>query len=322
MIATLLRIRLFVAAYEEGSFTAAAVREHLTQSGMTQHMQTLEQHLGVKLFVRQRGNTTVPTPAADAYYAACLTVLRAHSKTSLAVQPFTNGLSGEVRIGLTPALTSKMLAPTLSSFVAQHPNVVIRILDSYSDVVVDKLRAGEIDLAVVPGSRPEAGLRQRPFARMPEFLISSARAQHQVVNGRPVRLADLGPIKLIVPSKNQARRPGLEAYLAQSGAIIDRMLEMDTVGGGKDFIKDSDWFAFHPATVAISELHSGNFNINPLVDPPLSLDLFVLERNRDEPPPEAITFVEELRRQTLAALDSIDALLSGFGESGEGQALL
>jgi len=50
--------------------------------------------------------------------------------------------------------------------------------------------------------------------------------------------------------------------------------------------------------------------------------LFVLERNRDEPPPEAITFVEELRRQTLAALDSIDALLSGFGESGEGQALL
>jgi len=322
MIATLLRIRLFVAAYEEGSFTAAAVREHLTQSGMTQHMQTLEQHLGVKLFVRQRGNTTVPTPAADAYYAACLTVLRAHSKTSLAVQPFTNGLSGEVRIGLTPALTSKMLAPTLSSFVAQHPNVVIRILDSYSDVVVDKLRAGEIDLAVVPGSRPEAGLRQRPFARMPEFLISSARAHHQVVNGRPVRLADLGPIKLIVPSKNQARRPGLEAYLAQSGAIIDRMLEMDTVGGGKDFIKDSDWFAFHPATVAISELHSGNFNINPLVDPPLSLDLFVLERNRDEPPPEAITFVEELRRQTLAALDSIDALLSGFGESGEGQALL
>ena len=233
MIATLLRIRLFVAAYEEGSFTAAAVREHLTQSGMTQHMQTLEQHLGVKLFVRQRGNTTVPTPAADAYYAACLTVLRAHSKTSLAVQPFTNGLSGEVRIGLTPALTSKMLAPTLSSFVAQHPNVVIRILDSYSDVVVDKLRAGEIDLAVVPGNRPEAGLRQRPFARMPEFLISSARAQHQVVNGRPVRLADLGPIKLIVPSKNQARRPGLEAYLAQSGAIIDRMLEMDTVGGGR-----------------------------------------------------------------------------------------
>ena len=320
MIDTLLRIRLFVAAYEEGSFTAAAVREHLTQPGMTQHMQTLEQHLGVKLFMRQRGNTMEPTPAADAYYAACVTALRAHSKTRLAVQPFTSGLSGEVRIGLTPALTSTILAPTLSSFVVQHPNVVIRILDSYSDVVVDKLRAGEIDLAVVPGNRPEAGLRQRPFARMPEFLISSARAQHQVVNGRPVRLADLGPIKLIVPSKNQARRPGLEAYLAQSGAIIDRMLEMDTVGGGKDFIKDSDWFAFHPATVAISELHSGNFNVNPLVDPPLSLDLFVLERNRDEPPPEAIIFVEELRRQTLAALDSIDALLSGFGESGEGLA--
>ena len=299
MIDTLLRIRLFVAAYEEGSFTAAAVREHLTQPGMTQHMQTLEQHLGVKLFMRQRGNTMEPTPAADAYYAACVTALRAHSNTRLAVQPFTSGLSGEVRIGLTPALTSKMLAPTLSSFVAQHPNVVVRIMDSY---------------------RPEAGLRQRPFARMPEFLVSGARAHHQIANGHPVRLADLGPIKLIVPSKTQARRPGLDAYLAQSGAIIDRVLEMDTVGGGKDFIKNSDWFAFHPATVAISELHSGDFIVNSLIDPPLSLELFVLERNREEPPPEAITFVEELQRQTLSALDSIDALLKGICESGEGQA--
>ena len=319
MIDTLLRIRLFVAAYEERSFTAAAVREHLTQSGMTQHMQRLEQHLGVKLFVRHSGNTMGPTPAADAYYAACILVLRAHSQTRLAVQPFTNGLSGEVRIGLTPTLTSKMLAPTLSSFVAQHPNVVVRIVDSYSDLVINKLRAGEIDLAVVPGNRPEGGLRQRPFASMPEFLVSGARAQHQVVNGRTVRLADLGPIKLVVPSKTQARRAGLDVYLAQAGAIIDRMLEMDTGGGGKDFIQHSDWFAIHPATVAIAELQTDGFIVNPL-DPPLSLEMFVLERNSEVPPPEAIAFVEELRRQTLAALDSINALLNGIGESGEGQA--
>jgi DNA-binding transcriptional LysR family regulator len=213
-----------------------------------------------------------------------------------------------------------MLAPTLSSFVVQHPNVVVRIMDSYSDVVVDKLRAGEIDLAVVPGNRLEAGLRQRPFASMPEFLLSGARAQHQIVNGQPVRLADLGPIKLIIPSKTHGRRPALEAYLAKSGVIIDRMLEMDTGGGGKDFIKHSDWFMFHPATVAISEMHSGDFIVNPLVDPPLSLDLFVLERNREVPPPEAIVFVEELQRQTLAALDTIDALLNGIRVSGQEQA--
>ena len=94
------------------------------------------------------------------------------------------------------------------------------------------------------------------------------------------------------------------------------MLEKDTFGGGKDFIKHSDWFAFHPATVAISELHSADFIVNSLIDPPLSLELFVLERNREVPPPEAITFVEELRRQTLATLDSIDALLNGIGKSG------
>jgi DNA-binding transcriptional LysR family regulator len=213
-----------------------------------------------------------------------------------------------------------MLAPTLSSFIVQHPNVVVQIVDSYSDLVINKLRAGEIDLAVVPGNRPEAGLRRRPFVRMPEFLVSGARARHHVVNGRPVRLAELGPIKLIVPSKAQARRAGLDAYLAEAGAIIDRMLEMDTALGAMDFIQHSDWFSIHPAAVAISELQAGDFIVNPLVDPPLSLELFVLERSSEVPPPEAAAFVEELRRQTLAALDAIDALLNGIGESGELQA--
>ena len=67
MIDTLLRIRVFIAAYEERSYTVAAKREHLTQSGVTHHIQQLQHYLGVKLFVRQLGNIMTPTPAADAY---------------------------------------------------------------------------------------------------------------------------------------------------------------------------------------------------------------------------------------------------------------
>jgi hypothetical protein len=36
-------IRIFVAAYEERSFTVAAVREHATQSGVSQHIRKLEE---------------------------------------------------------------------------------------------------------------------------------------------------------------------------------------------------------------------------------------------------------------------------------------
>ncbi|MSQ56800.1 MAG: LysR family transcriptional regulator [Limnohabitans sp.] len=66
---TLRGIQLFVAAYEELSFTLAASRENATQSGVSQHVGDLEETLGVKLFIRKLG-TVKPTPAGRIYYAA------------------------------------------------------------------------------------------------------------------------------------------------------------------------------------------------------------------------------------------------------------
>ena len=64
MSASLIDIRLFVAAYEERSFTAAAERENATQSGVSQHVAKLERLLGVQLFVREKGRIAA-TPAGD-----------------------------------------------------------------------------------------------------------------------------------------------------------------------------------------------------------------------------------------------------------------
>jgi DNA-binding transcriptional LysR family regulator len=71
----MLDIRLFVAAYEQRSFTGAANREHATQSGVSQHIRKLEESYNVKLFFREKGRI-VPTPAGDAYYARCIELLR------------------------------------------------------------------------------------------------------------------------------------------------------------------------------------------------------------------------------------------------------
>ncbi|MBA2965006.1 MULTISPECIES: LysR family transcriptional regulator [Ramlibacter] len=70
MVPSLREIRLFVAVCEEQSFTAAAVREHATQSGVSQHIKNLEDRLGVRLLDRQEG--VRPTPAGTAYYLRCL----------------------------------------------------------------------------------------------------------------------------------------------------------------------------------------------------------------------------------------------------------
>jgi LysR family transcriptional regulator, nitrogen assimilation regulatory protein len=86
-------IRIFVAAYEERSFTAAAVREHATQSGVSQHIRKLEEGFRVKLFNREKGQVA-PTPAAD----NCIQILRNIESSNNAMRAFA-GISGEVSLG-------------------------------------------------------------------------------------------------------------------------------------------------------------------------------------------------------------------------------
>ena len=87
---SLRQIRLFVAAYEEGSFTAAAHRENATQSGVSQHMHKLEARFGVALFSRETG-AIHPTPAGDLYYRYCIEILRVHEVSRNEMKKFGCG---------------------------------------------------------------------------------------------------------------------------------------------------------------------------------------------------------------------------------------
>src|SRR5487761_974045 len=69
-------IRCFVAAYEEGSFSKAARREHCTQPGLSVYIQRLETMLAHRLFDRKARGVT-PTIAGRHFYACCTDVLKA-----------------------------------------------------------------------------------------------------------------------------------------------------------------------------------------------------------------------------------------------------
>ena len=214
MSETLRDIRIFVAAYEERSFTAAASREQATQSGVSQHIRKLEDRFALKLFLRQGGRIE-PTPAGDYYYRQCLSVLRAQDEAAQGVKRFASGLEGEIAVGLMPTMTRCALAPALSGFLAAHPNVRVRLIEAYSAVLTQMVRAGELQFAIVPAFPVTTGLACRSFALTPEVLVRRAGAApgHLV----PVRVAELPPLDLVLPGPSNTRRGTLESYVISHG---------------------------------------------------------------------------------------------------------
>lgn len=288
-------VRLFVAAYEERSFTGAARREHATQSGVSQHIRKLEDHFRVRLFERV-GTRIVATPAAQTYYTRCLEVLRAHQAAQASVSRFVGGLSGEISVGLMPTMTRSVLAPALARYTASRPNVTVRVLEAYSGVLTEQVLAGVHDFAVVPAVAGVRGVKMRSLIRTPEVLVSAPRSRFEHM--RPVRLADLGPLKVVLPGSANTRRQTIENYFARVGAAIERMMELDAMMGTIDLIRRTDWVTVLPGLMMSSEVERRSLTVNPIIDPPLSLELVLIEPARRVMSEAATAFLEVLEQET------------------------
>lgn len=307
MTENLKSISLFVAVYEERSFTAAAKRENATQSGVSQSIRKLEERLKVSLFSRVRGRISV-TPAADAYYQRCIEVLRAHAEASTTAARFSKGLSGEIRIGLIPVTTRAVLTPALRRFTELHSNVNVSVVEGYSRMLTQQVRAGDFDFAIVPAPmRSIAGLKIQPFLSTTEALVSGpTSAQKQFSR---VRLIDQKRLKIALPAQSNTRRATLDSYFAANGVTFDRVIELDAMMGTLDYVSNTDWVTILPAIMIAAELKLRPFVVNPIVDPPLSLDLVAIEPARKVMTPPARAFFDILSEEAARVNADSEACL-------------
>jgi LysR family nitrogen assimilation transcriptional regulator len=295
MLESLRDIRLFVAVYEERSFTAAALRENATQSGVSQHIRKIEARFGVKLFARG-SSAVVPTPAGDSYYRHCIDVLRSNEAATRALMGFSGGLEGEITVGLMPTMTRCAVAPALAKFMDAHPNVMVRIVEAYSAVLTQQVRGGELDFAVVPAFADAVGLKSRLLARTPEVLVSSGHLD--LPHMAAVRLADLGPLKFVLPSGQNTRRRNLETYFSSNNVHVGRVLELDAMLGTLDLVSNTDWVTVLPGVMMANDIDSRQYAINPLGRPSLKTDLVLIEPARQPLSPAAEIFLAVLEEET------------------------
>jgi LysR family transcriptional regulator, nitrogen assimilation regulatory protein len=290
-------LELFVAAYEERSFTLAALREGATQSGVSQHVRNLETRHGVQLFRREKGRV-LPTPAADVFYQHCLAALRANDTAFQRLRQFSYGLSGETRLGLMPTMNASALAPALMRFRARHPNVKVSVTEAYSATLVAQVMAGELELAVVPAMPAVQGLKITPYMATPEMLV---RSRGRATGDGPVKVRKLGPLKLVMPGQANVRAQTVRSYLNAQGAEIAEMIEMNSMMATLDLIGRSDWCAILPALLMATRTYGEIFDVRPL-DPPMALQLVTVESAAHALSPAAEAFAEVLREACMELL--------------------
>ncbi|HUC49062.1 MAG TPA: LysR family transcriptional regulator [Xanthobacteraceae bacterium] len=284
------QIRAIIAVCEEGSFTAAALRENATQSGVSQHVAAVERTLGVKLFERSARGVT-PTPAGQRYYRHCIEAVGQIAKANAEVRAFATRVTGDLRIGLIPTLTRAALAPALEKFAARYPDVRLHIVEGYSGALTEMVQNGELDFAAVPAAEGRVGLKTRLIARDREMLVSNAKRGLKPF--APVRLKECGPLKIILPSRANVRRRNIEIYFETHGIEVESIIEMDAMIGTLQFVLRSDWVAILSGLICVADIERRTGRvISPIDDPQLIAEFVVISPARRMLSPQAQLFLD------------------------------
>jgi LysR family glycine cleavage system transcriptional activator len=150
-------LRAFEAAARHLSFKHAAAELSLTPTAISHQVRLLEEHLGVRLFLRGTRRVDL-TQAGQSLYPALREGFDAIARAIQAVQPPT--LPKTVVLSTTMAFASRWLLKRLDRFAATHPGIALHL--HTSDAPVD-LQGGAVHLAIRYGPGNASGLRSIPL---------------------------------------------------------------------------------------------------------------------------------------------------------------
>lgn len=147
-------LRTFVAIAESGSFTRAAKQVFRTPSALSMQIKRLEETLGQPLFVREARHVRL-TPEGEILLGYGRRLLKLNEE---AVTHFlAPSLEGTVHFGTPDDVGSRILPRVLAQFARSHPAVQVDVVVGRSIDMLERLDAGELDLALVTAGNEGLG---------------------------------------------------------------------------------------------------------------------------------------------------------------------
>jgi DNA-binding transcriptional LysR family regulator len=294
------QLRYFMTVAEEGSFSRAAGRLHVSQPPLSTQIKGLEDELGVQLLERSNRGVSL-TPAGLVFFEEVRTVLARLEHAKKEALRANRSDIGMLSIGFVSIADYGILPPALKSFRSNYPLVEVQLHELTTDAQIRELRAARLDLGIGLGPVDEPDLEFERVLR--EELVLAAPSGHPAAKGEgAVDLRALSKENFIVPPREIA--PGLYDLIIShcrsfgfAPRITQHARQMQTV---ISLVSCGMGFALVPSS--LRNLKRTGVRYRHLRGKAAFIDLGILRlRNSDTPLRER--FVEALRNPARVAGD-------------------
>jgi len=163
-------LKVFKQVVESGGIIKAAEKLNRVPSNVSMRIKKLEDELGKSLFIREKNRLRISNEGEQL-------LLYSHKILALAQQAIdelnNEQTKGTLTIGAMEAVAATKLANPLTLFHQSHPHIELNLTTGASGILIDKVLAGELDMAFVADPTPDTRLNINEIFKEDLVLVSA-----------------------------------------------------------------------------------------------------------------------------------------------------
>lgn len=292
------RLEVFVAIATTGSFSKGADIACITQSTASQHIATLEEVCGIRLFDRT-GRGAKTTEAGKVLLGHARKTIKALKDTEQAILQFRQAEGVELCVGGSTIPGTYLLPKAIAALRASEPGISVTVEIGDSSEILIKLSEEQIEIGIIGTTVDDSHFTSEAIGHDEVLLI--ARKGHPWCGRETVQLDELLKEPLIMREKGSGTDDVVAAALMQHGIKLSDLLICTRISSSeaiKQAVLAECGVAFISEMAVRDDLKQGELVSIQLSDLSISRSFSLVQRKGRTLSPAAATFATTLRRIT------------------------
>jgi DNA-binding transcriptional LysR family regulator len=295
-------LQLFKDIAQFRSFSRGAAMNKVSQSAASQHVQDLEEGLGVELLDRSTRPLAV-TPAGHLYGEFCRDVLRRKEDFEAALEQLKKQVEGTVRVASIYSVGLSEMVQLEQEFGRRQPDAQLEVDYLRPEKVYEAVATGQADLGLVSYPEPSREITVIPWRE--EEMVLAASPYHPLAGRGPIEPSELNGVDFIGFDDDLPIRREVDRYLREQGVEVSQAFHFDNLQMIKEAVAHRVGVSIMPARIMLDEIAQGRLVAIPIAAPELYRPLGIIHRRKKRFQRAAQAFMDLLCEKPAAELERV-----------------
>jgi DNA-binding transcriptional LysR family regulator len=308
-------LKVFCDVVGRRSFSRAANENGISQSGASQIVNALEEHLGVKLIDRTK-RPFVLTPEGEVYYEGCRKLVQRYFALEEEVRTLHEEVAGRVSVASIYSIGLSHMNRFVQRFLRDYPKANVNIQYQHPRRVYELVETDQVDLGLVSYPRSSRAIKASAWREEPMVVVCAP--SNRLAQRDRVSLPELHGLEMIGFDADLEIRNEIDRALAARGIELRVAMEFDNIETIKRAVEIDAGISILPEPTVDKEISAGALVARPLAGIDLKRPIGIIQRRGKELGKTARRFMQLLLKQSLsksdAEVDSADQIQLDDGQ--------